>query len=54
MAELHGNCYKETCSKCNREYLRTFDVTGEGTLNHLTFRKCEVSGCDGNLSMWGG
>ena len=51
MAELHGNCYKETCTKCKREYLRTFDVTGEGTLNHLTFRQCDTPGCGGNLSM---
>eukprot|EP00026_Physarum_polycephalum_P008961 Phypoly_transcript_09068.p1 GENE.Phypoly_transcript_09068~~Phypoly_transcript_09068.p1 ORF type:complete len:418 (+),score=44.66 Phypoly_transcript_09068:111-1364(+) len=49
MAELHGNCYKETCTKCKKEYLRTFDVTDEGTLNHLTFRQCEVPGCGGNL-----
>jgi len=49
MAELHGNCYKEVCAVCNKEYLRSFDVTGEGTLKHFTFRKCEVAGCGGNL-----
>jgi len=49
MSELHGNCYKEVCAKCNKEYLRTFDTTNDGTLQHFTFRKCEMPGCDGNL-----
>lgn len=47
MSELHGNCYKETCAKCQREYLRTYDCTRTGsTFNaHKTGRVCENPGC---------
>eukprot|EP01080_Neovahlkampfia_damariscottae_P002940 gene2940-4950_t len=27
LSELHGNCYKEYCVDCKKEYLRYFDVT---------------------------
>jgi len=30
LSELHGNCYLEICWKCNAEYLRDFDVGGDG------------------------
>jgi len=50
IAELHGNCFKESCSKCHKESLRTYDCTSHGTRkDHLTGRKCEEVGCDGNL-----
>lgn len=51
MAELHGNCYKEVCDKCHKEHLRTFDTTrtGGASMHHLTGRKCEQPGCNGNL-----
>jgi len=42
MAELHGNCYKETCRDCKKEYLRTFDVNGSH--GHVTGRKCDACG----------
>lgn len=46
MAELHGNCYKELCEQCRKEYLRTFDVA-VGRRDHKTGRKC--SECGGHL-----
>ncbi len=48
MAELHGNCYKEVCNKCGKEYLRTFDVT-RGRMDHKTGRSCEDEQCRGEL-----
>lgn len=42
MAELHGNCYKEVCRKCNKEYLRNFEVGASN--NHTTPRKCDNCG----------
>lgn len=48
MSELHGNCYKELCSKCGKEYLRTFDVT-QHRRDHKTGRNCEKKGCSGYL-----
>jgi len=51
ISELHGNCYKEYCSKCGKEYLRYFDTTK--TVNqhwsHITGRTCENGECKGNL-----
>jgi len=42
MSELHGNCYKETCSNesCGKEYLRTFDASARRA-DHKTGRKCD-------------
>jgi len=48
MSELHGNCYKEYCGKCNKEYLRNFDVTCS-IPDHKTGRKCTVEKCGGEL-----
>ena len=41
LSEVHGNMYIEVCVKCNREYVRTFDVT-ENTRRreHRTGRNC--------------
>jgi NAD-dependent SIR2 family protein deacetylase len=52
LAELHGNCYIETCEMCHREYLRTFDVTAlraRPSPQHYTGRTCDVNGCTGKL-----
>eukprot|EP01117_Protostelium_nocturnum_P005566 TRINITY_DN2013_c0_g1_i2.p1 TRINITY_DN2013_c0_g1~~TRINITY_DN2013_c0_g1_i2.p1 ORF type:complete len:438 (+),score=134.08 TRINITY_DN2013_c0_g1_i2:130-1314(+) len=42
MSELHGNCYKEVCGVCSKEYLRGFDTltSREDRWSHLTGRKC--------------
>lgn len=51
ISELHGNCYKEYCSKCQKEYLRYFDTTKtvQRHWEHLTGRVCEDEKCKGNL-----
>lgn len=48
LAELHGNCYREICDTCGKEYLRGFDVTKtcKNWKSHITGRKCQ---CGGNL-----
>jgi hypothetical protein len=38
LSELHGNAYKEYCSKCSKEYLRSFDTCKTFMKNHLTGR----------------
>lgn len=48
-SELHGNCYKEICSKCKREYLRDFRVVKELRKDKKTFRFCEDPFCRGDL-----
>jgi NAD+-dependent protein deacetylase sirtuin 6 len=47
LSELHGNIFKEKCSTCGKEYLRTYDVGGMGL--NLTGGVCEVPGCKGLL-----
>jgi len=49
ISELHGNCYREVCSKCNKEYLRSFDTNTpmDQTWTHLTGRNCDD--CKGPL-----
>jgi mono-ADP-ribosyltransferase sirtuin 6 len=46
IAELHGNCYREVCSVCEKEYLRGYDVTNtvRNFTKHLTGRKCTCGG----------
>jgi hypothetical protein len=38
LSELHGNAYKEYCSKCSKEHLRSFDTCKTLKKNHLTGR----------------
>jgi NAD-dependent SIR2 family protein deacetylase len=47
--EQHGNCNKEICSKCGREYWRQYDVgdTVVKTREHFTYRFC--TWCKGKL-----
>lgn len=47
LSELHGNIFKEKCSKCSTEYLRNFDVGGMGL--QPTGRYCENASCNGVL-----
>jgi len=64
IAEIHGNCYLESCVKCKKEYLREFSCMNKGSFQlgdntddihkigeevHLTGRICEVDGCGGML-----
>jgi mono-ADP-ribosyltransferase sirtuin 6 len=43
ISELHGNCYRETCENCQKEYLRGFDVTNtvKDHMKHKTGRFCD-------------
>jgi len=43
MTEFHGNCYKELCSSCAKEYLRNFDASSHRG-DHRTGRKCDDCG----------
>jgi len=50
LAELHGNCYRETCESCGKEFLRAFDtIKGGQSKDHYTGRSCDVEGCAGRL-----
>eukprot|EP01114_Cavostelium_apophysatum_P018816 TRINITY_DN5906_c0_g1_i3.p1 TRINITY_DN5906_c0_g1~~TRINITY_DN5906_c0_g1_i3.p1 ORF type:complete len:547 (-),score=122.31 TRINITY_DN5906_c0_g1_i3:40-1680(-) len=51
ISELHGNCYREICAKCKREYLRAFDTltSRDDRWSHLTGRNCTAKGCGGPL-----
>lgn len=49
LAELHGNCYKEFCANCGKEYLRDFEIHCNGVGNHVTGRFCEEKSCQGLL-----
>ncbi|CAG7820425.1 unnamed protein product [Allacma fusca] len=41
LSEVHGNMYVEVCTKCNREYVRSFDVTqNTRRREHRTGRNC--------------
>ncbi|KAH3764723.1 silent information regulator family protein [Pelomyxa schiedti] len=46
ISELHGNCYREYCVKCHRDYLRPFNTLHSRTdrWTHLTGRKCDCGG----------
>jgi len=44
IAELHGNCFKEYCKKCNKEYLRYFNCTNIEGEKHQTGRTCDDCG----------
>lgn len=51
LSELHGNCYKEQCSICEKEYLRPFNTvkTVYDRRSHKTGRFCEDPFCKGEL-----
>jgi len=46
ISEMHGNCYKEICYDCGKEYLRSFNVliTRTDRWTHLTYRNCTACG----------
>jgi hypothetical protein len=46
ISELHGNCYREVCATCGKEYLRAFDVlpSRSDRWTHLTHRNCSCGG----------
>jgi len=47
--ELHGNIFREFCDKCHKVYERDFNVIlGGQKEKHVTGRKCEQEGCNGN------
>ena len=45
LAELHGSCFVERCSRCLKEYVRDFEIESVGFQS--TGRKCYS--CNGNL-----
>lgn len=45
LAELHGNCFSERCGRCDREYVRDFEMETVGF--KYTGRKCDS--CGGRL-----
>lgn len=46
MSELHGNCYREFCEKCDAEHFRSFDTlpTRQDRWTHHTGRHCDFCG----------
>jgi len=46
LSEMHGNCFKEICSKCGKIYLR--DISVGSTFDHITGSKCDKP-CRGKL-----
>jgi mono-ADP-ribosyltransferase sirtuin 6 len=46
LSELHGNCFREICTVCRREYHRKFDtlLTRVDRWTHLTGRLCHCGG----------
>jgi len=48
VSAIHGDIYKERCSKCNKVYFRHFDILGH-VRQRFTGRLCESEGCDGQL-----
>ena len=49
LSELHGNIYKERCSRCGAIYHRSFEVELQSAKDHETGRSCERAGCSGAL-----
>jgi NAD-dependent SIR2 family protein deacetylase len=46
LAEMHGNCFIERCSNCEKTYYRKFNVSRQRS-DHLTGRFCDD--CQGEL-----
>lgn len=52
ISEVHGNTNLETCTKCQREYMRDFDACAdymESVNDHATGRYCDDPACKGAL-----
>ena len=50
LCELHGNVFRERCSRCEQNYLRGFDVTERSAYHkHKTTRTCESRDCGAPL-----
>ena len=50
LADLHGNTNIEVCTKCRRSHMRDYRVrTSDKVKEHLTGRKCDTTGCRGDL-----
>ena len=51
LCELHGNVFREVCSACAKEYLRSFDVTEKSAYHrHATPRVCATRSCRAPLA----
>jgi|TARA_B110000196_G_C20656263_1_gene435331 NAD-dependent SIR2 family protein deacetylase len=51
LCELHGNVFREVCSACAKEYLRSFDVTEKSSYHrHATPRLCATRSCRAPLA----
>jgi NAD-dependent SIR2 family protein deacetylase len=51
ISELHGNIFKETCTKCKKTFIRDFNVllSVKNFNKHLTGRYCDEEDCNGEL-----
>lgn len=49
LAELHGNCYLERCSRCKKEYLRLYNTAESTGRDHRTGAACDDPNCRGDL-----
>lgn len=47
LAELHGNCFREVCASCEKEYFRDFEIETLGC--KPTGRRCTEHDCAGKL-----
>ncbi|CAM6084960.1 unnamed protein product [Calypogeia fissa] len=47
LAELHGNCFREVCGGCGKDYVRDFEMETIGL--RPTGRRCSVPDCSSKL-----